>query len=114
MRRLVALGSAVLVLSATLAASALVWAEPLPSAKPEQVGLASERLDRIGQALRAEIEKGKLPGAIALVARKGRVAYFEAFGSRDKAAGAPMTSSSSSSIRRSPTSPATTRGSAPW
>ncbi|PYM42725.1 MAG: serine hydrolase [Candidatus Rokuibacteriota bacterium] len=91
MRRLVALGSAVLVLSATLAASALVWAEPLPSAKPEQVGLASERLDRIGQALRAEIEKGKLPGAIALVARKGRVAYFEAFGSRDKAAGAPMT-----------------------
>ena len=86
MRRLVAVASAVLVLSATLG-----WAEPLPSAKPEQVGLASERLDRIGQALRAEIEKGKLPGAVALVARKGRVAYFEAFGSRDKAAGAPMT-----------------------
>src|SRR2546430_3518124 len=91
MRMPVALGAVVLVLSAPLAAAALVWAEPLPSAKPEQVGLASERLDRIGQALRAEIEKGKLPGAIALVARKGRVAYFEAFGSRDKAAGAPMT-----------------------
>ena len=86
MRRLIAVVSAVLALSATL-----VWAEPLPSAHPEQVGLSPERLDRIGHALRAEIEKGKFPGAVALVARKGRVAYFEAFGSRDKAAGAPMT-----------------------
>ena len=86
MRRLIAVVSAVLALSATL-----VWAEPLPSAHPEQVGLSPERLDRIGHALRAEIEKGKFPGAVALVARKGRVAYFEAFGSRDTAAGAPMT-----------------------
>ena len=86
MRRLIAVVSAVLALSATL-----VWAEPLPSAHPEQVGLSPERLDRSGHALRAEIEKGKFPGAVALVARKGRVAYFEAFGSRDKAAGAPMT-----------------------
>lgn len=86
MRKLMSLVSVVLVLSATL-----VWAEPLPSAKPEQVGLSSERLDRIGPALKAEIQKGKFPGAVVLVARKGRVAYFEAFGQRDKAAGAPMT-----------------------
>lgn len=86
MRKLMSLVSVVLVLSANL-----VWAEPLPSAKPEQVGLSSERLDRIGPALKAEIQKGKFPGAVVLVARKGRVAYFEAFGQRDKAAGAPMT-----------------------
>ena len=86
MRKLMSLVSVVLVLSATL-----VWAEPLPSAKPEQVGLSSERLDRIGPTLKAEIQKGKFPGAVVLVARKGRVAYFEAFGQRDKAAGAPMT-----------------------
>ncbi|MBI4609723.1 MAG: beta-lactamase family protein [Candidatus Rokubacteria bacterium] len=77
----------VLVLSVAIAA----WAEPLSSARPEDVGLSSERLARIGPVLKAEIERGKFPGAVALVARKGRVAYFEALGLRDKAAGAPMT-----------------------
>jgi CubicO group peptidase (beta-lactamase class C family) len=65
-------------------------AQPLPSAKPEQVGLSSERLERVGQALKAEIAKGKLPGAVALVARKGRVAYFESFGLQDQAGSVPM------------------------
>ncbi len=87
MRRLVGfVVSAVIALSA-----AATWAQGLPSARPEQVGLSSERLDRIGPVLRSEIEKGKFPGAGALVARKGRIAYFESFGFRDKAASAPMT-----------------------
>src|SRR5713101_1567196 len=77
--------SVMLVLTGSVA-----WAQSLPSAKPEQVGLSSERLDRVGQALKGEIAKGKLPGAVALVARKGRVAYFESFGLQDKAGGAPM------------------------
>lgn len=77
--------SALIVLSASMA-----WAQALPSARPDQVGLSSERLDRIGSVLRSEIEKGKFPGAVAVVARKGRIVYFESFGSRDKAAGAPM------------------------
>jgi CubicO group peptidase (beta-lactamase class C family) len=80
------------VLSIVLALSVnLAWAEPLPSAKPADVGMSQERLDRIGPAFKAEIEKGKLPGAALLVARKGRVAYFETFGLRDKATGSPMT-----------------------
>jgi CubicO group peptidase (beta-lactamase class C family) len=41
--------------------------------------------------LRQEIAKGKIPGAVALVARKGRIAYHEAFGARDPATRAPMT-----------------------
>jgi len=60
-------------------------------AKPEEVGLSTERLARIGQVFNREIEQGKLPGAVVVVARKGRVAYFESFGFRDKAAGTPMT-----------------------
>ena len=64
---------------------------PLPSARPEQVGLSTERLGQLGQVLRQEIAKGKIPGAVALVARKGRIAYHEAFGSRDPATRAPMT-----------------------
>jgi CubicO group peptidase (beta-lactamase class C family) len=67
-----------------------VWAQGLPTAKPEQVGLSSERLERVSRALRGEIEAGKIPGAVALVARKGQVVYFEAFGVRDKATGEAM------------------------
>ncbi len=79
----------VLVLAATIAS----WAAPagqLPSVAPEKVGLSRERLGRIGRALTAEIEKGNIPGAVVLVARRGQVAYFESFGFQDKAAGKRM------------------------
>ena len=82
------LASAIAVVSLTTS----VWAaEPLPRVKPEQVGLSSERLGRVSRMLNQEIEKGKFPGAVALVARKGRVAYFESFGVRDPETRAPMT-----------------------
>jgi CubicO group peptidase (beta-lactamase class C family) len=68
-----------------------VTAEPLPTAKPEQVGLSSARLERVGQVLEAQIARGRFPGAVALIARKNKIAYFEAFGERDPATGARMT-----------------------
>jgi CubicO group peptidase (beta-lactamase class C family) len=81
----------VLSLILSLAATPIASANGLPTAKPEQVGLSSERLDRIGQALRADVERGRIAGAVVVVARRGRVAYSQAVGFRDKAAGAPMT-----------------------
>lgn len=80
-------------LAASLAAvlfTSTVRAESLPRAQPADVGLSAERLDRVGRVLRDEIERGKIPGAVALVARKGRIAYYETFGVRDPATGAPM------------------------
>jgi CubicO group peptidase (beta-lactamase class C family) len=74
-----------------LVATLPTWAQSLEPVKPEQVGLSAERLDRIGQVFNREINQGKLSGAVVVVARKGRVAYFESLGFRDKAAGAPMT-----------------------
>ena len=65
-------------------------ARVLLAASPEEVGLSSERLARIGQALTRQIEARSFPGAVALVARKGTVAYFEAFGQLDPQAGTPM------------------------
>jgi CubicO group peptidase (beta-lactamase class C family) len=62
----------------------------LPAAKPEEVGLSSAALARIGATLRADVEAGRIPGAVVVVARRGRIAYSEALGFRDKAAGAPM------------------------
>jgi CubicO group peptidase (beta-lactamase class C family) len=67
------------------------WAQPLPTAKPEQVGMSSERLARLGPALKAQIANERFPGAVVLVARKGKVVYFETVGQRDPATGAPMT-----------------------
>jgi CubicO group peptidase (beta-lactamase class C family) len=40
--------------------------------------------------MRGEVERGRVPGAVALIARHGRLAYFESFGKRDPAGGAPM------------------------
>jgi CubicO group peptidase (beta-lactamase class C family) len=79
----------VLVISLSLSVS-IAWAQALPSARPEEVGLSADRLGRIGKVLQGEIQAKKFPGAVAVVARKGRVAYFEAFGARDPATGAPM------------------------
>lgn len=80
--------SALVFLFVILAGAA--WGRSLPTVEPEKVGLSSERLERIGQVFQQEIEQGKLPGAIVLIARKGEVAYFESFGSRDPASEAPM------------------------
>ena len=71
--------------------SAPLFAQPLPIATPEEVGLSTSRLGRLRAAFRAEIDAKKLPGAVLLVARKDRVAFFEALGARDPASGAPMT-----------------------
>ena len=66
-------------------------ADPLPRATPESVGLSSQKLALIGQTIRADIDKGRLPGAVVGIARKGRLVYYEAFGYTDKAAATPMT-----------------------
>jgi CubicO group peptidase (beta-lactamase class C family) len=65
--------------------TATAGAQCLPRTKnPEAVGLSSERLNQIDTVLKADIEKGKIPGAVALVARKGKIAYFKNFGMRNK------------------------------
>src|SRR3954467_6372540 len=82
-----ALISACIALAVALPALA---ADPLPRAKPESVGMSSARLARIGEVLKADIEKGRIPGAVVAIARKGKLVYFEAFGYADKEAGAKM------------------------
>jgi CubicO group peptidase (beta-lactamase class C family) len=63
----------------------------LPRAeRPEQVGLSSERLERITATLNADIAAGVIPGAVLAIARAGRIGYAEALGSRDREADAAM------------------------
>jgi CubicO group peptidase (beta-lactamase class C family) len=65
-------------------------AQTLTRVPPEQVGLSSERLKRLGAALTAYVKEGKLSGGVVLLARQGKVALVEAFGQRDREAAAPM------------------------
>jgi CubicO group peptidase (beta-lactamase class C family) len=76
---------------ANAAASAAQNGDPLPRARPEEVGVSSERLNEIKKVINADIEKGRLPGAVIAIARRGKLVYFEAFGFRDKAGNVPMT-----------------------
>jgi len=63
----------------------------LPRAdKPEDVGLSSERLQRLTDTLKSDIDKGVVPGAVALIARRGKIAYETALGYRDREAGTAM------------------------
>ena len=82
---------ALLTLLVLVSLAAHGWAQGLPTAKPEEVGLSSQKLARVTEVINGEIAKGRYPGAVALVARRGKVAYFEAFGQRDAQAKAPMT-----------------------
>jgi CubicO group peptidase (beta-lactamase class C family) len=79
-----------LVLYATLLAG-LAQAQVLPPVKPEQVGLSGERLGQLSGMLKSDIDKGAFPGATLLVARHGKIAWFEAMGALDPASRAPMT-----------------------
>src|SRR5215469_7316959 len=64
--------------------------QSLPAAKPEEVGLSSERLARITETLRHDAAQGTIPGAVLLITRHGKVAYFESVGVLDPATKAPM------------------------
>jgi CubicO group peptidase (beta-lactamase class C family) len=91
------------------ASSAALAEDPLPRANPEEVGLSSERLARIGETLKADIEAGRIPGAVIAVARRGKLVALDAYGWRDKAAGVAMTTDTIFNIA-SMTKPMTTVG----
>src|SRR3984893_8264164 len=59
-------------------------------AKPEEVGLSSDRLPRIHAAIQRHIDSGDISGAVTLVGRKGHLAYLEAQGLMDIATKKPM------------------------
>lgn len=82
-----------LVIALILSSTPVVAGEPdgLPAAKPESVGMSSERLDRIGAKMREYIDDELVPGTVTGVMRRGKLVHFEALGHRDVAAGAPMT-----------------------
>ena len=60
---------------------------PLPmAASPEEVGLSSAQFKKIEAVTKAHIDDGLMPGAVMLVARRGKVAWVSVQGKRDAAA----------------------------
>ena len=92
-----------------LASTAAFADDPLPRAKPEDVGFSSERLARIGAVLKADIEAGRIPGAVIAIARRAKLVTLDAYGWSDKAAGIAMTTDTIFNIA-SMTKPMTTVG----
>ncbi len=65
-------------------------AAEMPTAKPEEVGMSSQRLLRIHQAIQRHIDAGDISGAVTLVARRGSIVHFEAHGLMDIESKQPM------------------------
>jgi CubicO group peptidase (beta-lactamase class C family) len=62
----------------------------LPHAKPEAIGLSPSRLQKLSDAFKREVDKGTLPGATVMVARKGQIGWFDAIGRQSPAEARPM------------------------
>ena len=63
---------------------------PLPLSSVAEAGLCPERSQRLLDVLQSEIDRKRLPGAVALIARRGKIALFESLGQQDPATGVPM------------------------
>jgi CubicO group peptidase (beta-lactamase class C family) len=72
------------------AAAGLACAGPLPEAKPEDVGVSSQRLERLTQTMQRLVDNGELAGMVVLVARQGKLVYQKSFGMQDKDRSTPM------------------------
>ena len=78
-----------ILLGLSLLVSASV-AQDLTSAKPESVGMSSDRLERIATTVQRSIDDKRIAGAVTMVVRHGRVAWLKPQGMMDREAGKAM------------------------
>lgn len=84
----------VLTLSLLASAPHAAPAAPLPEARPQDVGLSPERLARLDAMVQSAVDRGEIPGAVVMIARRGKLVYQKAFGMQDAAQARPMTTQS--------------------
>jgi len=67
------------------------FAQPLPpAARPEDAGFSSKRLETARGVLKADVDAKRLPGAVLLIARNGKLAFYDAIGYQDRASQTAM------------------------
>ncbi len=62
----------------------------LSTARPDRVGLSQTRLDQLNESIEALVTERRIPGAVILIAREGKIAHFKAQGMMDVEAGQAM------------------------
>jgi CubicO group peptidase (beta-lactamase class C family) len=75
---------------ATSLADELPKIDGIPTAEPESVGMSSARLERLDAVMQAYVDRNEIAGAVALVARRGKVVHFSALGKQDVENGKAM------------------------
>ena len=85
MRRLIAFFSVVFCLAGTPALPGELEVVP-----PEQIGLSTKRLARIDRVMRGHVDADRMVGGIGLIARRGKIGYFQTWGQMDKENSKPM------------------------
>src|SRR6476619_2274340 len=63
---------------------------PLTEGTPASVGMSKERLERMDSMFQNAVSRGDIPGAVALVARNGKIVYYKAFGMAESESSTPM------------------------
>ncbi len=66
------------------------FAADLPTARPESVGMSTQRLGRLKSEMQGLVDRNQLAGVVTMVAKDGKVVEFEAAGKRDLESAAPM------------------------
>lgn len=84
------LGLAFALLVVPLGSHAETAPKALSSASPAAVGMSAERLERLDAAMRQAVDEGRTAGIVTLVARRGRIVQWNAFGKQDLEEGTPM------------------------
>jgi CubicO group peptidase (beta-lactamase class C family) len=78
-------------IAAALGCAASFAQQPLPmAARPEEVGFSSKRLETARGVFKADVDSKRVPGAVLLIARNGKIAFFDSVGYQDRAAQTPM------------------------
>ena len=82
--------SILLAMAVALFLPAPLRAQFLPTATPEEVGMSSERLERLTETLQGYVDREEVAGSVAIVVRDGKIAYLKAFGHQDIEERLPM------------------------
>lgn len=59
-------------------------AKELPTASPEEVGMSSAKLAAVDQTMQGYVDDGEMVGGIVMIARKGKICFFEDYGLADR------------------------------
>ena len=78
-----AFAAACLLLAAFVLAPAFAGERDLAKAKPADVGMDPAGLEKLNATMHGMVDDGKLAGVVTMVARKGKLVHFDAYGKRD-------------------------------